>query len=140
MTFRTFKWFTQVACSLLRLIPKMKKGVKLKNTGDISVYKPFVDEELKFIPLEQMYQFIDRAVAEQRAKWKKQQQVSLPEKGKSGTKVEKNIIHLEKVLKKYHLYLDKYRVLLYNIHRIASINSWEVLLWITNIHYHKMAD
>ena len=25
----------------------MKKGVKLKNTGDLSVYKPFVDEELK---------------------------------------------------------------------------------------------
>lgn len=25
----------------------MKKGVKLKNTGDISVYKPFVDEELR---------------------------------------------------------------------------------------------
>ena len=47
MTFRTVKWFTQVACSLLRLIPKMKKGVKLKNTGDLSVYKPFVDEELR---------------------------------------------------------------------------------------------
>ena len=47
MTFRTIKWFTQVVCSLLSLIPKMKKGVKLKNTGDISVYKPFVDEELR---------------------------------------------------------------------------------------------
>lgn len=47
MTFRTFKWFTQVACSLLKLIPKMKKGVKLKNTGDIATYKPFVDEELR---------------------------------------------------------------------------------------------
>lgn len=47
MTFRTIKWFTQVACSLLRLIPKMKKGVKLKNTGDIATYKPFVDEELR---------------------------------------------------------------------------------------------
>ena len=47
MTFRTIKWFAQVACSLLRLIPKMKKGVKLKNTGDIATYKPFVDEELR---------------------------------------------------------------------------------------------
>ena len=47
MTFRTFKWFSQVVFSLLKLIPKMKKGVKLKNTGDIATYKPFVDEELR---------------------------------------------------------------------------------------------
>ncbi len=47
MTFKTFSWFFKVASSLLKLFPKMKKGVKLKNTGDISVYKPFVDEELR---------------------------------------------------------------------------------------------
>lgn len=47
MTFKTFTWFLKFASSLLRLLPKMKKGVKLKNTGDISVYKPFVDEELR---------------------------------------------------------------------------------------------
>ena len=47
MTFKTFSWFFKFATSLLGLLPKMKKGVKLKNTGDISVYKPFVDEELR---------------------------------------------------------------------------------------------
>ena len=47
MTFKTFTWFLKFASSLLRLLPKMKKGVKLKNTGDISVYKPFVDKELR---------------------------------------------------------------------------------------------
>ena len=47
MTFHTLKWFTKVAFSLLKLIPKMKKGVKLKNTGEFSEYKPFVNEELK---------------------------------------------------------------------------------------------
>lgn len=47
MTFRTFSWFTKVAVSLLKLVPKMKKGVKLKNTGVLENYKPFVDEELR---------------------------------------------------------------------------------------------
>lgn len=47
MTFKTFSWFFKFATSLLGLLPKMKKGVKLKNTGDISVYKPFVDKELR---------------------------------------------------------------------------------------------
>ena len=47
MTFKTVTWFLKFASSLLRLLPKMKKGVKLKNTGDISVYKPFVDKELR---------------------------------------------------------------------------------------------
>ena len=47
MTFKTFTWFLKFSGSLLVRIPKMKKGVKLKNTGDISVYKPFVDEELR---------------------------------------------------------------------------------------------
>ena len=47
MTFKTFTWFLKFASSLLRLLPKMKKGVKLKNTGDIATYKPFVDEELR---------------------------------------------------------------------------------------------
>lgn len=47
MTFRTFSWFTKVAASLLKLVPKMKKGVKLKNTGVLENYKPFVDEELR---------------------------------------------------------------------------------------------
>lgn len=47
MTFRTFKWFSQVVFSLLKLVPKMKKGVKLKNTGELKNYKPFVDEQLR---------------------------------------------------------------------------------------------
>ena len=47
MTFKTFSWFFKFATSLLGLLPKMKKGVKLKKTGDISVYKPFVDKELR---------------------------------------------------------------------------------------------
>jgi 1-acyl-sn-glycerol-3-phosphate acyltransferase len=47
MTFRTFKWFAQVALSLIGLIPKMKKGEKLKNTGVLENYKPFVDDTLR---------------------------------------------------------------------------------------------
>ncbi|MBR2877023.1 MAG: 1-acyl-sn-glycerol-3-phosphate acyltransferase [Clostridia bacterium] len=46
MNFRTIRWFSKVVFSLIGLIPKMKKGVKLKNTGDLSKYKPFVDAEL----------------------------------------------------------------------------------------------
>ena len=51
MTFHTIKWFTKVAFSLLKLIPKMKKGVKLKNTSGckivgVSIVERQEDEEI----------------------------------------------------------------------------------------------
>lgn len=44
---KTILWFAKFGFSLIKLLPKMKKGVKLKNTGVIENYKPFVDETLK---------------------------------------------------------------------------------------------
>lgn len=40
----TVKWFTKFCTSLAAINSKKKKGVELKNTGDWSKYKPFVDQ------------------------------------------------------------------------------------------------
>ncbi len=40
----TVKWFSQFALSLASINKKKKKAVELKNTGDWSKYKPFVDQ------------------------------------------------------------------------------------------------
>ncbi len=47
MNFFTFKWFFKFAASLIMMIPRMKKAEKLKKTGVIENYKPYVDKALQ---------------------------------------------------------------------------------------------
>ena len=42
----TVKWVTKFVTSLVALNPELKKGIKLKESGDWNAYKPFVDAAL----------------------------------------------------------------------------------------------